>query len=79
MFYYCLVFDQVSLLINLTQQINRIASSLLIKAASKLPKNAAVLAQHSSNPLYEAGGIDFLKFGNKGRNEIFFLEREGLD
>ena len=26
------------------------------------------------------GGIDFLKFGNKeGGDEIFFLEREGLD
>ena len=23
------------------------------------------------------GGIDFLKFGNKGGDEIFFLEREG--
>ena len=25
------------------------------------------------------GGIDFLKFGNKRGDEIFFLEREGLD
>ena len=25
------------------------------------------------------GGIDFLKFDNKGGDEIFFLEREGLD
>ena len=25
------------------------------------------------------GGIDFLKFGDKGGDEIFFLEREGLD
>ena len=31
-------------------------------------------------PLYKmGGGVDFLKFGNKGRDEIFFLEREGLD
>ena len=27
----------------------------------------------------KGGGIDFLKFGNKGGGEIFFLEREGLD
>ena len=25
------------------------------------------------------GGIGFLKFGNKGGDKIFFLEREGLD
>ena len=25
------------------------------------------------------GGIDFLKFRNKGGDKIFFLEREGLD
>ena len=24
------------------------------------------------------GGVDFLKFGNKGGDEIYFLEREGL-
>ena len=30
-------------------------------------------------PLCKGGVIDFLKFGNKGGDEIFFLEREGLD
>ena len=31
-------------------------------------------------PLHKGGGgINFLKFGNKGGDEIFFLEREGLD
>ena len=39
---------------------------------------------HSSNTpppplLFTKGGIDFLKFCNKGGDEIFFLEREGLD
>ena len=42
---------------------------------------------HSSNtplpppfPSYlQRGGIDFLKFLNKGGDEIFFLERDGLD
>ena len=27
----------------------------------------------------EGEGIDFLKFGNKGEDKIFFLDREGLD
>ena len=30
-------------------------------------------------PPFTKGGIDFLKFGNEGGDEIFFLEREGLD
>ena len=37
---------------------------------------------HSSTPLppfIKGEGIDFFKFGNKGGDEIFFLEREGLD
>ena len=34
---------------------------------------------NSSNPLFIKGGIDFLKFGNKDRDEIFFLERKGLN
>ena len=25
------------------------------------------------------GGVDFLYFGNKSEDEIFFLEREGLN
>ena len=29
-------------------------------------------------PPLQRGGIEFLKFGNKGGDEIFFLEREGL-
>ena len=29
--------------------------------------------------LYKGGGIDFLKFGIKGGDKIFFLEREELD
>ena len=37
-------------------------------------------AYHSSNPpLYKRGVTDFLKFDNKSGDEIFFLEREGLD
>ena len=28
-------------------------------------------------PLQREGGIEFLKFGDKGGDEIFFLEREG--
>ena len=38
---------------------------------------------HSSNaspPFIKGGrGIDFLKFGNKGGDEIIFLETQGLD
>ena len=30
-------------------------------------------------PHYKGGGIDFIKFGNKDGDEIFFLDREGLD
>ena len=30
-------------------------------------------------PPLQKGGIDFLKFGNKGGDEIFFLEREELN
>ena len=41
------------------------------------------MPMHSSNPLEGwgggGGGIDFLSFGSKGGDEIFFLEREGLD
>ena len=32
-----------------------------------------------SHPPLQRGGIDFLKFGNKGGDKTFFLEREGLD
>ena len=34
---------------------------------------------HSSNSPFTKGWIDFLKFGDKGGDKIFFLEREGLD
>ena len=30
-------------------------------------------------PPFTRGGIDILRFGNKGGGKIFFLEREGLD
>ena len=30
-------------------------------------------------PPLQGGGIDILRFGNKGGGKIFFLEREGLD
>ena len=30
-------------------------------------------------PFSKEGGIDFLKFGNKGGDKIFFLERKGLN
>ena len=49
------------------------------------PKNATQETYwyvHSSNPPpppFIKGGIDFLKFGNKSGDEIFFLEKEGLD
>ena len=37
------------------------------------------IVQTPPPPHLTKGGIDFLKFGNKGGDEIFFLEREGLD
>ena len=50
----------------------------------KTPRDTIILHIHSLNPpfppLYKGGGgIDFLKFSNKGGDKIFFLEREGLD
>ena len=30
-------------------------------------------------PTFIKKGIDILRFGSKGRDEIFFLKREGLD
>ena len=44
--------------------------------------NSCILkVTHSLSPhLYEEmGGVDFLYFGNKSEDEIFFLEREGLN
>ena len=41
-----------------------------------------LLSPDSSNlppPFLYKGGNDFLKLGNKGGDEIFFLEREWLD
>ena len=47
-----------------------------------LPDRYRIL--HNSNPpppltKWGGGGVDFLKFGNEGGDEIFFLEKEGLD
>ena len=45
---------------------------------NKHPDHTALT--HSSNPPpFIKGGTDFLKFDNKGGDETFFLEREGLD
>ena len=34
--------------------------------------------KHSSKPILYTGGTDFLQFGNKGVDEIFFSRKEGI-
>ena len=43
-----------------------------------LKSTGIVRTPHPTPPL-QRGWIDFLKFGNKGGDKIFFLERKGLD
>ena len=38
-----------------------------------------IIVQTLPPPAFIKGGIDFLKFGNNGGDEIFVLEREELD
>ena len=56
-------------------------TSLVFLQQGNVEKSEKFMKVHSSNPSppFTKGGIDFLKFGNKGGDEVFFLEREGLD
>ena len=44
---------------------------------NKHPDHTALTYSSNPSPFYK-GGTDFLKFDNKGGNETFFLEREGV-
>ena len=41
-------------------------------------KSASIVRSPHPTPLLQRGRIDFLKFGNKGGDKMFFLETEGL-
>ena len=63
---------------NITIIVNILFSLAVLMVSLQAVKLCTVY--HSLNPPpFTKGGIDFLKFGSKGGDEIFFLEREGLD
>ena len=67
----------ICLVIMFTQENLSVALKYFAQAMTNFLLSSAIVWTPPSPILYKEG-IDFLKFGNKGGDEIFFLERKGL-